>query len=321
MKTIKNLFLEKINNNFRSVTQTKQVTGLSVCLDFITQSVPDSIKIVVSDIKQVELAINRFAPKNLILGYNFLNHNELKSLRIRYPFLKIYMIIHSPISFMAADQSGFRSLYEAIDLGCKVIVNDPRFDIGINGVIHLENCYNVNFRERINPIVKDEFNVICSGSVRVLKNHMAQAVAAMIYCDKNNLKLNFHCNLGRSELAAAVITNLKLLFTRNLNHKLISLPWQDHREFVDSLSNYHLGMQVSFTESYNLVSADYINAGLPMVVSHEIRFASDKAKACPNNVREIASKIKEAHLHVDESRVKFVNHNNKAVAMWKKELN
>lgn len=317
----RNLFIEKTNERFRAMTKTRQASGLSVCLDMISSSVKDSIKIVVSDFRHIEVAVSRFAPKNLILGSNFLNAHEIKLLRSRFPFLRVYLIIHSPASFLAVDQGALKSVYDAVDNGVRVIFNDPRMKGVVEGSIFLENCYSIPFFEYSPPKTNGEFNVICSGSVRVLKNHLTQAIAAMKYCDENDLVLNFHCNMGRSELGGAVLASLKTLFQRNQRHKLISLPWQEHKEFLRSLSKYHLGMQVSFTESYNIVSADYIAAGLPMVVSEEIRFASNMIKCRPNDIEGMVRAISIAPDRVKDSRKLLRLNNEEAVKMWNMELN
>lgn len=318
---MRNLFIDKVNNSFRSMTNTRQASGLSVCLSMIANSVDGSIKIDVSSPGQIDIAIDRFRPKNLIIGYSFMTASDLTRLRSRYPHLKIYVMFHSPSSFLAADNIALKRLYETTESGCTVILNDPRFNLGLDRVIHLENCYSINFQDYKAPEDDGNLHVICSGSIRVFKNHLSQAMAAIRYADSKNLTLNFYCNLARGELSGAVAHNLSVLFTRNKKHKLVSLPWQNHQEFIKSLSKYHLGMQVSMTESYNIVSADYINAGLPMIVSDEIRFASDSIKCNINNIDEMVSKMETAHLHVEESRDKLLAHNNKAVESWRKELN
>lgn len=319
---IRNLFLEKPNEKFRSMTRSrKQVTGLSVCLDMITHSVKDSLKLIVSDMRQIEHGVSRFAPKNLILGHNFLTTPQIRHIKKKYPHLKIFMIIHSPISFMSVDHYALKSIYDYTELGVSVIVNDPRLENAIKGTIHLENCYRSMEvkRERIQE--SGVYKVICAGSVRMLKNHLAQALAMIIYCDKKGKKLEFYCNLGRTELGGATITSLQSLFAKNSNHKLINLEWMEHKEFMNSLNNYDLGMQVSFTESYNIVAADYVTASLPVIGSHEIRFIHDDLKVFPNDINAMCEKADIAINYVEENKKILKELNEKAVSRWNEVLN
>ena len=53
----------------------------------------------------------------------------------------------------------------------------------------------------------------------------------------------------------------------------------------------HIGLQVTYTETFNIVAADMVSGGLPIVVSGEIPWVSDECKADPNNVRDIVRKM------------------------------
>jgi hypothetical protein len=55
-------------------------------------------------------------------------------------------------------------------------------------------------------------------------------------------------------------------------------------------------MQLSYTETYNIVAADHIDCGVPVVVSDEILFVDSSFKADPNSTTAIVRAIGRAML-------------------------
>ena len=60
------------------------------------------------------------------------------------------------------------------------------------------------------------------------------------------------------------------LFKNNPKHELVEYDWLTHDDFIDVVQSMDLGMQVSFTETFNIVTADFVNNNIPVVVSKEI---------------------------------------------------
>jgi hypothetical protein len=52
-----------------------------------------------------------------------------------------------------------------------------------------------------------------------------------------------------------------------------------------------IGLQVSFSETFNIVSADFVSMGVPIVVSGEVPWAPRFIKASPTDSQAIASKM------------------------------
>jgi hypothetical protein len=66
-----------------------------------------------------------------------------------------------------------------------------------------------------------------------------------------------------------------------------------HEEFKNYIKlNIDLGMQVSFSETYNIVGADVVDCNVPIVVSPEIQWASDFFKVDPNYCNDIVKGLK-----------------------------
>jgi len=142
--------------------------------------------------------------------------------------------------------------------------------------------------------MKERKNVIhfgCFGAIRPMKNNLLQAVAAMEYANEHNLTLHFHINAGRVEQGGDnALKNIKALFA-DTRHILVEQRWMEHSDFLKFICAMDLGMQVSLSETYNIVTADFINQGIPVVVSEEIHIASPDCRVTANDVKKIKDKI------------------------------
>lgn len=138
---------------------------------------------------------------------------------------------------------------------------------------------------------KKTIDVGCFGAIRPLKNQLIQAVAAMEYADKRKLILNFHINSGRVEQQGGEpLKNIIALF-KDSGHNLIKNPWLDHAQFLELVKKMDICLQVSFTESFNIVTADTISQYVPVVVSPDIDWVPEVCKADPNSTVDIINKM------------------------------
>jgi len=139
-------------------------------------------------------------------------------------------------------------------------------------------------------------DVACFGAIRPLKNQLIQAVAAIKYADMVGKSLRFHTNATRVETqGGAVLTNLEALFEATPQHQLVKHPWMPHDEFLRLLRHMDVAMQVSFSETFNIVAADCVVSGLPIVVSPEISWVTSWCQAEPANSEDIVLKLIKAN--------------------------
>lgn len=288
------ILIEKINHRFKRITQSKdQATGLSVCLDMIAKSVPGIMKIEVDDVEHIIIALQRYRPKNVLIQAIWVSKESLMMLKSKFPKTNIYIHIHSKIPFLAAEGHAMIRINEAFESGCGVVVNNELTHHAIPGSTYLPNIYAAKIQDR-GPVwdpKKETFDVICGGSLRPMKNHLSQAIAAIKAADKFKKKLRFHVNMGRNEGGDDIKMNLLGLFQRFKNHELISIPWMSHSEFINYCGKMDVGMQVSMSESFNIVAADYVAAGISMVVSPEIEWAHPVSVVNPGDVDAIANRM------------------------------
>ena len=166
--------------------------------------------------------------------------------------------------------------------------------IGLH-TIYLPNLYiSRSYPEVEQPQKKSGLiDVGCFGAIRPLKNNLIQAVAAIKFAKKLGKQLRFHINSNRVEQNGdQVIKNINALFNAAGNrYTLVKHKWMPHQQFMDVIGSMDMGMQVSFSETFNIVAADFVDAHVPIVVSKEISWIPSVFHADPNSSDDIVNKM------------------------------
>jgi hypothetical protein len=166
-----------------------------------------------------------------------------------------------------------------------------------------------------------EINVCCFGAIRPLKNHLIQAIAAIKFADDLGKTLKFHINVNREEdKGLPVLHNLRGIFN-NSKHELVEHTWMNHDDFIELVKKMDLGMQVSFTETFNIVAADLVSNNIPIVVSDEIFWTNGYCHAQPTNFDDIVKTLHRVWF-LRKLRVQYLNkyklemYNHEAIESW-----
>lgn len=158
-------------------------------------------------------------------------------------------------------------------------------------VVYLPNYYPVSLMNRDPLPENDTINISCFGAIRPLKNQLIQAVAAIEYAESVGKTLYFHINGTRTEGAGApVLANIENLFAL-LPHHLVNHAWLPHDQFVQLVRQMDVGLQVSYSETFNIVTADMVMGGVPVVTSSEVRWVHPVFHADPNSSKSIVDAI------------------------------
>ena len=137
-----------------------------------------------------------------------------------------------------------------------------------------------------------ELHIGCFGAIRPLKNHLVQAVAALKTARRLNRELSFHINVGRCESGGLpVLHNLRGLFDHQRKATLVEHKWMPHDEFLRLVVSMDMAMQVSLSETFNIVTADAVMMDVPVVVSPEVFWVDREYQAHPNNAHEISQRM------------------------------
>ena len=290
-------------------------TGLYNSVSFLDEMLNDcnvtSEICVVEDNNSIDRAVTRFKPTHCIIEALWVVPSKFAVLTKLHPKIKWIVRLHSEMPFIANEGIAMDWLADYVRYPQLMIgVNAPRMleetrtylrsvhrwdaKTAESRVIYMPNFYPQTYTKRRPLRQKGIINVGCFGAVRPLKNHLLQAVAAVKYADSKKLQLRFHINGNRLEMKGEpVLNNLKGMFQQleDRGHALLLHDWRSRPEFLDLCAEMDVGMQVSFSETFNIVGADIISVGVPRVPSMEIPWANELFAADPVDSVDIANKI------------------------------
>jgi hypothetical protein len=127
-----------------------------------------------------------------------------------------------------------------------------------------------------------------------MKNQLLQAMAAVAFGNEINKKIRFHVNGDRVEMKGeATFRNIENVF-KDTKHELIKHDWSEHKDFIKVVRQMDMGMQVSLSETFNIVAADFVWNNIPVVGSTEISWLSFLYKADAASLSDMVEKMKTA---------------------------
>jgi hypothetical protein len=204
--------------------------------------------------------------------------------------------------FLAIEGISIEWIKGYVKQGVKLIANSKEsYEALLNVVpteslVFLPNVYLSKPRRRHLWLESDSIHIACYGAIRPLKNHLLQAMAAIQFANELGKKLCFYVNASRVELGGQlVLTNLRALFKDNPNAFLIESDWMEPEVLLDSLSTMDIGMQVSLSETFNVVCADYVTAGIPVVASKEIKWLPFFSRATDDSISDIVTVMRRVY--------------------------
>jgi hypothetical protein len=123
-----------------------------------------------------------------------------------------------------------------------------------------------------------------------MKNQLLQAFAALEFARRKGKKLRFHINSTRIEANGGnVMSNLMQFFMQLNDAELIPHQWIQPEDLPNVLSKLDLGLQISMTETFNIVTADYVSSGIPVIVSKEIDWIDHRCIAADHDLHAMAN--------------------------------
>lgn len=301
------LFICKKNENYGFVCYTKKTSGLFNSTRFIVQSLQSkgvNAKIIeVDDNNDIDREVHKFKPHVVVIEAFWVVPEKFDVLKKLHPHVKWFCHLHSDIPFLALEGIAMEWAFAYLTKGVKLIANSVDLYVSLRSILetkdifYLPNVYLskpreprfIEFPDAVQE--KQAIDIACFGAVRPLKNQLLQAIAAIEFAKTMEKPLRFYINATRIETGGQpVLKNLRSLFANTENADLIEMPWMEPEEFITILNQQmDIGMQVSLTETFNVVTADYITAGLPFVCSPIISWVSSRNMAAVDSVIDIVS--------------------------------
>jgi hypothetical protein len=349
MKKKKILILLKKNNE--SGGQFASKAGLTNSANFLKKALDKYVNIhcelkVCVDANSINREIYLFRPDICIIEAIWVPPYKMTELSILWSNVTFVVRVHSKIPFLANEGIAIDWIKKYNQIK-NVIVSFNNLDTNndFNNIdvesIYLPNLYPTirhfhetkYFFKSINEKICNVFgcnktktivNIGCFGAIRPLKNQLSQAFAAITYADNNDKILHYHINGTRVEQRGEnVLKNIRELFN-NTRHKLIEHPWMEHHEFLKVVNQMDLGLQVSYTESFNIVTADFVHCEKPIIVGHDTDWMYNESKVDANNIPMIVSKIesvmKNPSKYILRNYVSFEKYYRKSLKIWRRFL-
>jgi hypothetical protein len=252
--------------------------------DMLVRSGVQSKLVVVTDNNDIDREVHQYQPTHVIIEALWVVPEKFSVLRKLHPNVRWIVRLHSNLPFLANEGIAMDwisryveqdSVYVAVNsLSLLADLKALQWPEDARKIIYLPNYYPDFYTRSVGKKKRERvIDIGCFGAIRPLKNHLQQAVAAIRFADSMQARLRFHINAARVEQKGeSVVRNLDALFF-NAGHELVKHDWLEHDAFLDLISSMDLCMQVSFSETFNIVAADSVRCGIPTIVSKEIPWA------------------------------------------------
>jgi glycosyltransferase involved in cell wall biosynthesis len=267
---------------------------------------------------------------HIVISAPWLSTRDIRAMAEHFKSIKFAVLSHSNVGFLQADPNGVRLLRQGLELSQEI----PNFVIAGNSrkfVDWMEIAYgyplallpNMYPFTEIHKEIKKEgvIKIGTFGAIRPQKNVLTAAAAAIVIGRESNRPVEFYVNSGREEGGTTTLTNALYQLTCNIpNFELKKAPWAPWWDFKKTVAEMDLLIQISYTESFNMVTADGISSGIPSVVSQAISWAPEDWKANSDDALEVAKvgmKLLESHRMRAEGMKALDRHNDAALKDWK----
>jgi len=349
--TSKVLFILKRREDFNAKVHSH--VGLSTGLynsasfvhDMLDNLGVESALEVAIDNNCIDRLVTKHRPTHAIIEALWVVPTKFAVLQQLHPTVKWIIRLHSEMPFMAGegnamDWLGDYSRFKNIIIACNAprMLREARLYLQhLNQwtkketeerVIYLPNYYPQDYVRK--PFNKNKYwvDIGCFGAIRPLKNHLLQAFGAIEFAEKIGKQLRFHVNAGRIEMQGGpALNNLKGLFQQisDHGHQLINHQWTPRKGFLELCSKMDIGLQVSFSETFNIVGADIVSQGVPLVGSQEIPWHVPLLGADPTSSADICSKLLTAYqfpqINVSVNQLALTHYTKKTIEVWNKYFN
>jgi len=341
------LFILKRREDYNPVTHSPKglSTGLYNSASFVNDMLVDAAVTshmeVAIDNNCIDALVTKYKPTHVIIEALWVVPTKFAVLTKLHPNVTWIIRLHSEMPFMAGegiamDWVGDYASYPEILIACNAprMLSEIRDYLRIkhswrNGeekdkVIYLPNYYPQTYKSP-KKLHKDKFwvDIGCFGAVRPLKNHLLQAFAAMRFADSIGKQLRFHINSGRIEMqGSAAMHNLRDLFSQlhDAGHQLIGHEWRDRPQFLELCAQMDIGMQCNFSETFNIVGADLVSQGVPLIGTSEIPWSSSMFNARATESSEIYRALHLTYLfpqiNVWKSQINLTKYTQKTKEIW-----
>jgi len=274
--------------------------------------------VTVVDANGIDAVLFQYKPDMAIIEALWVPSEKLKELMEmpRYKKIEFVIRVHSDIGFLSAETLSLQYINDYIALKKKnltIAPNHKDFSVYLGNALEYEMNYLPNIihetqYERWHDHHESHImNVGCFGALRLLKNQPFQALCAIKAADDLEKILHFHitADVHKDVTLNPVVKNLEELFKNN-PHKLIKHDWKENDDFNELVEQMDMGLQLSYTESFNIVTADFINCNIPIIVGDAIWWMPDILKTSTIEYDKVVRKIISVYKNKDSNFLRLL---------------
>lgn len=287
----------------------------------------------VVDAAALHVSLARTPRTHVVISAPWIPIAELQKLTRSHPETQFFVNCHSNVGFLQADRNGVKLFREGMDLetgthNFHMAGNSERFVHWVRNAYGspcawLPNLYYLNGCTPAAHVHLPSDGVLrigCFGATRPLKNILSAAGAALEIARDLRRPLEFWLSAGRTEGGGDLILGAVQNLIGGLPGVSVKLNgWQSWPNFRQLVGTMHLLLQPSYTESFNMVTADGVAMGVPSVVSEAIDWCPDYWKADVDDVLDIAKTGKLILCHrnaVQDGLHALRQHNTRGCSAW-----
>lgn len=268
---------------------------------------------------------------HVVISAPWIPSPDVQNLLTAFPSTRFAVNCHSNVGFLQADTNGVKLVRE----GMEIEMGSARFHIAGNSVkfckwisaafgapcAYMPNLYYLDAPPPQTPLhCGGVLRIGAFGATRPLKNFMSAAGAALTIARTLKVNLEFWVSGGRTEGGGETILRAVHAMLDGLpGISIVQNGWQSWPKFRQIAGHMHLLLQPSYTESFNMVTADGIAQGVPSVVSDAIDWAPEHWKAKSDDVLDIArvgrALLSDSHAASD-GYAALVSHNQQGLVSW-----
>ena len=298
------------------------------------EGIADTVVVIVQDGNGIDKEVYQFKPDIVVLEAIWCPPVKLQELVKFYPAVLWVVRIHSEVQFLANEGVAVSYIAGYSKIPNTVIAPNSPYatkDLKQFDPTYLPNYYPITKIKRGQEEEKREssLNIGCFGAIRPMKNQLAQAFAAIEYCNHKSVDhLNFYVNATRTEQGGdQVLKNLVALFNAQLkDYVLILSPWSDRDEFCALVRKMDVCMNVSLSETFCIAASDAVAQGIPVVVSPEVFWTNSRSQCDPTDIQEMVITLGNVlglrkGFIANENIKGLRRYNNASVGIWRDFIN
>lgn len=243
---------------------------------------------------------------------------------------------HSNVGFLQADPRGVKLFLECAQLqqgsiNFHVAGNSVAFTDWVQKTysvpcLTLPNLYWLTGHTRLHRDIfhfgHSTLRIGAFGAIRPLKNLQTAAAAALALATETRTPIEFWISGGRAEGGGKTVLNAVFeMFHGIPGAKIVENNWQGWPSFRQTLRHMHICFQMSYTESFNMVTADAAAEGVPSVVSGAVDWVPTHWEAHFDDAVDIARVARTLLTDVNAARDglrAIEDHNHDSIPSWMK---